>query len=90
MRSLLVFGLVLLLAGCGEGPASQKADEGLVVYTARKEHLIKPLFDRFTAQTGIPIRYVTDAAGPLLARLQAEIGLRARPERAGRLHRERW
>ncbi len=79
MRSLLVFGLVLMLAGCGEGPASQKADEGLVVYTARKEHLIKPLFDRFTAQTGIPIRYVTDAAGPLLARLQAE-GERSRAD----------
>ncbi|WP_372748609.1 extracellular solute-binding protein [Litorivivens sp.] len=79
MRSLLVLGLVVLLAACGEGPGSQKADEGLVVYTARKEHLIKPLFDRFTAQTGIPIRYVTDAAGPLLARLEAE-GERSRAD----------
>lgn len=79
MRSLLVIGLALLLTACGEGPGSQKADEGLVVYTARKEHLIKPLFDRFTAQTGIPIRYVTDAAGPLLARLQAE-GERSRAD----------
>ncbi|MBB3048390.1 iron(III) transport system substrate-binding protein [Litorivivens lipolytica] len=79
MRSVLVIGLALLLAACGEGPESQKADEGLVVYTARKEHLIKPLFDRFTAQTGIPIRYVTDAAGPLLARLQAE-GERSRAD----------
>ncbi len=79
MRSLLVLGLVVLLAACGEGPSSQNSDEGLVVYTARKEHLIKPLFDRFTAQTGIPIRYVTDAAGPLLARLEAE-GERSRAD----------
>lgn len=70
--------LALLLAACGD-EAGQQADDGLVVYTARKEHLIKPLFDRFTADTGIPIRYVTDAAGPLLARLEAE-GERSRAD----------
>lgn len=47
------------------------ADE-VVVYSARKEHLIKPLFDRYTAQTGVKISYVTDKAGPLLQRLKAE------------------
>ena len=47
------------------------ADE-VVVYSARKEHLIKPLFDRFTNETGIEVRYVTDKAGPLLQRLKAE------------------
>lgn len=72
MRVFKLFALSALMAlvACGEGPGA--SDDGLVVYTARKEHLIKPLFDRFTAQTGIPIRYVTDAAGPLLARLEAE------------------
>jgi iron(III) transport system substrate-binding protein len=34
--------------------------------------LIKPLFDAYTEKTGVPIRYVTDKAGPLLARLKAE------------------
>lgn len=48
------------------------ASDEVVVYSARKEHLIKPLFDAFTAETGIDVRYVTDKAGPLLARLQAE------------------
>ena len=47
------------------------ADE-LVVYSARKEHLIKPLFDLYTEQTGTRISYVTDKAGPLLQRLKAE------------------
>ena len=47
------------------------ADE-VVVYSARKEHLIKPLFDAYTKMTGTEIRYVTDKAGPLLARLKAE------------------
>lgn len=47
------------------------ADE-VVVYSARKEHLIKPLFDRYTRETGVKIRYITDKAGPLLQRLKAE------------------
>jgi iron(III) transport system substrate-binding protein len=47
------------------------ADE-LVVYSARKEHLVKPLFDAYTKKTGVNIKYITDKAAPLLARLQAE------------------
>lgn len=56
----------LLLAGCAE-----KADE-LLVYSARNEQLIKPIFDRYSEATGMPIRFVTDDAGPLIARLAAE------------------
>jgi iron(III) transport system substrate-binding protein len=52
-------------------PMTVLADE-VVVYSARKEHLIKPLFDRYTDETGVSIRYITDKAGPLLQRLQAE------------------
>lgn len=48
------------------------ADEQVTVYSARKEHLIKPLFDAYTKKTGINIRYITDKAGPLLSRLKAE------------------
>ena len=47
------------------------ADE-LVVYSARKEHLIKPLFDLYTKEAGTKISYVTDKAGSLLQRLKAE------------------
>lgn len=60
----LVAGLFLL------GPAFA-ADE-VVVYSSRTEELIKPLFDLYTKETGVPIRYITDSGGPLLARLQAE------------------
>jgi iron(III) transport system substrate-binding protein len=51
--------------------APEVANE-LVVYTSRKEHLIKPLFDLYSAETGVDIQYVTDKAAPLIARLQAE------------------
>ena len=44
----------------------------VVVYSARNEQLIKPLFDAYTRETGVPIRFITDKEGPLMARLKAE------------------
>lgn len=52
-------------------PPAQAADE-LVVYSARNEQLIKPLFDAYTAETGVAIKFITGKEGPLLERLQAE------------------
>ena len=31
------------------------AADAVVVYSARKDHLVKPLFDAFTAETGVPV-----------------------------------
>jgi len=61
----------VLLAGTVLAPTLVSAEE-VVVYSARKEHLIKPLFDRYTEETGVSISYITDKAGPLLQRLRAE------------------
>lgn len=44
----------------------------VVVYSARKEHLIKPLFDAYTAETGVKVTYITAKAGALLERIKAE------------------
>lgn len=44
----------------------------LTVYSSRAEHLIKPLFERYTEETGVHVRYITDKEGPLIARLKAE------------------
>ncbi|MFQ5543692.1 MAG: extracellular solute-binding protein [Nitrospiria bacterium] len=46
--------------------------ETLVVYSARKEHLIKPVTDKYTLKTGIKVQLLTDKAASLLARLRAE------------------
>ncbi|MFQ5802000.1 MAG: extracellular solute-binding protein [Candidatus Methylomirabilales bacterium] len=51
--------------------AAQKAGE-VVVYTARIEKLIKPMFDAFTAKTGIQVRFSTAKAAQLFERLKAE------------------
>ena len=58
--------LALGLSGCARQPSE------LVVYSARNEQLIKPMFDRYMAETGQKIRFVTDDAGPLIERLNAE------------------
>ncbi|MES2369733.1 MAG: extracellular solute-binding protein [Pseudomonadota bacterium] len=48
------------------------AAEEIVVYSARNEQLIKPLFDAYTRDTGVQIKFITDKEGPLMARLKAE------------------
>ena len=52
--------------------ASLTHAEQVVVYSARIEQLIKPMFDVFTKDTGIEVKYTTDKEGALLARLKAE------------------
>ncbi|MFV1997213.1 MAG: Fe(3+) ABC transporter substrate-binding protein [Acidiferrobacterales bacterium] len=53
-------------------PMFVSASEALVIYSARNEQLIRPLFDAYKAETGVQIRFITDKAGPLLQRLKAE------------------
>jgi len=56
-----------LLAGCGADNPKE-----LVIYSARKEYLIKPIVDAYYKETGIKVKYFTDKAGVLLQRLKAE------------------
>ena len=48
------------------------AAKEVVVYSARNEQLIKPLFDAYTQESGVAIKFITDKEGPLLERLKAE------------------
>ena len=68
MRNLM-FSLALM---AGFATTSAAVATELVVYSARNEQLIKPLFDAYTARTGVEIKFVTDKEGPLLQRLKAE------------------
>lgn len=63
-----LFAALTLAALAG---AVQAADE-VVVYSARIDELIKPVFDAYTAKTGVAVKFITDKEAPLLARLQAE------------------
>lgn len=74
IRPGLTLGLLGLVAAALMPPvlAADSDEEDIVVYSARQEHLIKPLFDRYEEQTGVNIRYITGDASQLLQRLKAE------------------
>jgi len=73
------------------GASLAQAGDVVNVYSARKEALIKPLLDEFSAVTGIKVNLITGKADALLKRLQVEGS--ASPADlfitvdAGRLHR---
>ncbi|HIC40625.1 MAG TPA: extracellular solute-binding protein [Piscirickettsiaceae bacterium] len=48
------------------------SDGSVTVYSSRKEHLIKPLFEAFTKDTGIKVDYLTGKGGALIERLKLE------------------
>ena len=62
--------LAATITALGMAPAAAAPE--VIVYSARNEQLIKPLFDAYTSKTGVGVRFITDKEGPLLARLQAE------------------
>ena len=69
----LLLSLTLLLTGAAAcTPAGQEGVDKLVVYSSRNEQLIKPLFEAYTAETGVKIEFITDKEGPLIQRLKAE------------------
>ena len=64
--------LVIAFLACCALSSGVQASPTLTVYSARIEDLIKPVFDRYQAETGTQIRFITDKEGPLLQRLRAE------------------
>lgn len=63
MKALLTFLLLM---------TNIAMSEELVVYSARNEQLIKPLFDLYTKESGVTIKFVTDKEGPLMQKLKSE------------------
>ncbi len=52
--------------------AQSIASDTVTVYSSRKAHLIKPLFDTFTEDTGISVKYLTGKGNALIERLKLE------------------
>lgn len=70
-RFALRYLRIALAAACTAAAAPVAADE-VVVYSARIEQLIRPLFDAYTRNTGVAVKFVTDKEGPLMQRLKSE------------------
>ncbi len=67
-----VAGAAITETASPAAPVDAAAASPVVVYSSRQEYLIKPLFDRFTEETGIEVQLQTGEDGPLIARLEAE------------------
>ena len=63
LSSLLMGSVTQIQAASGDD---------ITVYSSRKEHLIQPLFEQFTKQTGIEVNYLTGSGGDLIERLKLE------------------
>ncbi len=63
----VVLAVLLIVAA-----AAQSFAKEVVVYSARKDHLIKPLFDAYKKETGVDVKYITGKATPLMQRLKSE------------------
>ena len=48
------------------------AAEEVVVYSSRIDELIKPVFDAYTKETGVTVKFITDKEAPLMQRIRAE------------------
>ena len=76
MMRFLGIALVALAIGLGIGFAynkySARNEQVVNVYSSRKEELMRDLFERFTSETGIKVRYVKDKAPQLITRMESE------------------
>jgi iron(III) transport system substrate-binding protein len=64
--------LILLISIFMLSSIAIASDNELVVYSARKEHLIKDLFDKYEKEQGVKIKYITGKAAVLLQRVLSE------------------
>jgi len=52
-------------------PLIQAAPEATItVYSERKDHLIKPVFEAYTKKTGVKVTFLTDNTATLIQRIQ--------------------
>lgn len=63
---LILLSVLVLFAG------GASAGDELVVYSARKEHLIKDLFQQYEREAGVKVSYITGKAAVLLQRIISE------------------
>jgi iron(III) transport system substrate-binding protein len=71
----LLIGLVLVACDRQDGVevgAPESAQARVVVYTSRQPYLIEPLFERYTAATGVLVDFASDNEASLIERLAAE------------------
>ena len=62
----------ILVVACLLATACAPEPDTIVVYSARAEQLIQPVLDRYAAENGVSVTWITDKEGPLMQRLLSE------------------
>lgn len=77
----VLLATLLILAGCQPSDPEAAADgqetdgsaeQRVVVYTSRQPHLIEPLFQRYTQETGVSVEFTSANEASLIERMAAE------------------
>lgn len=71
-KNILSMVAVSILTVSTHSVVQAATGDSVTVYSSRKEHLIKPLFEAFTKDTGIQVEYLTGKGGALIERLKLE------------------
>ena len=73
-KKVSIFSIIVIsiLSTSFSAAVQAASNDSLTVYSTRKEHLIKPLFDAFTAKTGIKVKYLTGKGGALIESIKLE------------------
>lgn len=71
-KNILSMVAVSILTVSTHSLVQAASGDSVTVYSSRKEHLIKPLFEAFTKDTGIQVEYLTGKGGALIERLKLE------------------
>lgn len=72
ISALTISSITSVQAGSNASGVQSANTDSVTVYSSRKEHLIKPLFEAFTKDTGIKVDYLTGKGGALIERLKLE------------------
>lgn len=70
MKNSIIAALVAFLTACTSAPA--QGPDQLVIYSGRSDQFVRPVADRFTEQTGVPVVLHAGSSTELLGKLRAE------------------
>jgi iron(III) transport system substrate-binding protein len=71
-KKINLLGVLTLATSVSMAGGTAKKSESLTIYTSSNEEFIRPIFEKFTNESGIKINFVADKGPVLIEKLKAE------------------